>query len=242
MQPGGAPIQGVGAGAYEGDFSKPQNEEIIHRDDFSFGEVLSSGFIASERVWRTGAANTGTRSIGEGSDDNPGYAQITVPANGDVSFKMQPGWYKGADAIVLEGLLLVEAAPDGTNDYDWVFGFTDPQTSVWGNDGVYFAIERGTNATNILAVCRSTTATIEDTGVTIASIVGTYARFRIEKDAGTGTVRFYINGTLVATITTNIPATVSTGYAYAIEKQLGATSRYTRMDYVYYKRTFATPR
>jgi hypothetical protein len=155
---------------------------------------------------------------------------------------MQPGWYKGSDAIVLEGLLNLQAVPDGTDNYDWAFGFFDPQTTIWGNAGIYFAIDTAQDPTNILAVCRDAGVSLTGTGVAIASIVGTYARFRIEKNAGTGEVRFYINGSLVATLTTNIPATVSAGFAYGIEKQAGAASRYTRMDYIYYKRTFATPR
>jgi hypothetical protein len=95
----------------------------------------------------------------------------------------------------------------GTNgNADHRIGFGTQGTNFPDNDGVYF--EHLNADANWFAVCRSGAAqTRTDTGVAWVNqgyLNGSWTKFRIVWTHGTD-VKFYINGVLVATISTNIP-------------------------------------
>ena len=92
-------------------------------------------------------------------------------------------------------------------------------------DGILFVYDRtsGTSALNWLAVCStSSTATTVDTGVVVTA--AQYYRLKIVHDAGDSTVRFYIDGALVASISTNVPTGVVLGGLVDGLKNVGITT------------------
>lgn len=89
-------------------------------------------------------------------------------------------------------------------------------------DGILFVYDRLNRGANLFAVCSSGgTPTAVDTGITYTAT----QRYRgtIIRDAGDANVRFYLDGALVATISTNVP-TGPVGLHGMCYKSTGTTS------------------
>ena len=71
---------------------------------------------------------------------------------------------------------------------------------------------------------------ILDTGVTVTA--GQRYRLRFVMDAGSNSIRFYIDGNLVATITTSIPTSVPMSIQVAAYKSVGANACAINTDWV----------
>lgn len=126
----------------------------------------------------------------------------------------------------------VGALSDGTNTYTSRWGFLD-SISAESVDGVFFRYTHSVNGGRFQAVTRSnSTETAADTGIT-AAINTTYV-VRVVVDTTVPEAKFYIDGALVATITTNIPSglarTVGVGTMGLKSAGTTATS-YALMDY-----------
>jgi hypothetical protein len=96
--------------------------------------------------------------------------------------------------------------PTAANRYVFFAGFFDGDTTDPAYDrGVLFKYRDDENGGKIQAVTRSAAGafeTVVDTGIT--PVVNTWYRLRIEVNAAGTEAKFYIDGNLVATITTNI--------------------------------------
>jgi hypothetical protein len=115
-----------------------------------------------------------------------------------------------------------------TAAYTFRTGFLDSMTAE-STDGAFFRYTHSVNGGRFQAVCRSNgseTGSVVDTGVT-AAIDTSYIFEVIVNAAGTEAL-FYIDGTLVATITTNIPTgsgrETSAGYLVIRSVGTGATT------------------
>jgi hypothetical protein len=111
-------------------------------------------------------------------------------------------------------------------------GFTDVAAAGDQVDGAYFRYTDVGASPNWKCVTRSnSTETVTDSGV---AAVTTFEKFEIVVNAAGTSVAFKINGTTVATHTTNIPTAANrfTGVGWKIEKSVGLTSRMVRADYV----------
>ena len=83
---------------------------------------------------------------------------------------------------------------------------------------------------NVYAACIiNSTVTITDTGVDLAD--ATANTFRFEADAQKQEVRFYVDGVLVATITTNIPNDQTLSPIYMVRND-GAVAQSMVVDYI----------
>lgn len=113
---------------------------------------------------------------------------------------------------------------DASNEYLLELGIGNQFNSTAFSKFVGFVYDRTSN-TNWLARCVDTTTTSEDTSVAVAA--DTWVELFWHYVAADTSVYFYINGSLVATITTNIPAdtTISMHWVDRITKSVGTTSR-----------------
>ena len=130
----------------------------------------------------------------------------------------------------------------------WVqrMGFSDGNSSLSGEptDGVYFRYSDTLAAGNWQAVCRNNgveTGSVVDTGVAVA-IDTTYILDIVVNAAGTS-AEFRINGTLVATITTNIPTGAGRECSANIQcrRSVGSAAVATpiySIDYIMVEQTF----
>ena len=128
------------------------------------------------------------------------------------------------------------ALSDGTNTYIIRVG----RGATGDDSGIFFKYTDGVNSGQWQCITHDgTTATTTNTSV--ALVANTDQDFLIVYDFdGTDEVRFYIDGTLVATHTTNLPTTFeSSAYPFGIgiEKTAGTTNRMFSIDNIYIKQT-----
>lgn len=100
-------------------------------------------------------------------------------------------------------------------------------------DGVYFEYDGTVSANWLCKTAGSSTRTSVDSGVAVGAL--SWYTLAIEVNAAGTEAKYYINGTLVATITTNIPTNFSfqkTSHGAWIVKTLGTTARFVYIDYI----------
>ncbi|MGL4490547.1 MAG: hypothetical protein ACRCU5_14005, partial [Rhizobiaceae bacterium] len=132
---------------------------------------------------------------------------------------------------------------DATNTWTLRTGFIDSSTAE-STDGVFFRYTNGVNTGKFQAVTRSNNVeTAVDTGIT-AALTTTY-KMEVEVNAAGTSAVFKINGTVVATIATNIPTGNGreVGYGLFVLRSVGtvAVNSYI-VDYLLADVTFTTAR
>lgn len=166
--------------------------------------------------------STGTTTTGRGGI----YAM--TDASGTASFTQT-----GTGAYVFEARVKLTTLSDGTNTYTAGIGAQSVVHNSFaaGNTGAFFRYTHGTNSGKWQAVTdNGATQTATDTGVTADT---NFALFRIEVNAANTSIAFYINGSLVATNTTNIGA-AGTGQLIGagLLKSAGTTAMTLEVDYL----------
>lgn len=161
-------------------------------------------------------------------------------------------YYAQNDVLVGNGTAWVAAARLATasslstsgEEYVCTFGFSDTLNAAGEPvDGVYFVYRRAVDGDFWVCVTRSNSTETK----TVTSVAPTYSTmkiFRIEINSGGTSVDFKIDGSTVATHTTNIPtgAGRQTGIGWKIEKSAGTTTRYFYGDYVLIEATRTSAR
>lgn len=127
---------------------------------------------------------------------------------------------------------------DGTETYTIRAGFID-SASGESTDGCFFRYTHSVNSGRWEAVTRSNgteTGSATDTGIAAST---SWVVLEIEINTDSTSVKFYINGTLVATNTTNIPGNGGAsgrefGIGTALIKSAGTTNRLMLVDLMAY--------
>ncbi len=146
----------------------------------------------------------------------------------------------GGATITYACSVSLSAAPSVGEDFAVRLGLINTFPGL-GQHGVLFTADRTLNTTNWVAVTRqASTNTVTDTGIALAT---GYNNFRFVITAGTN-VLFYINGSLVATHSTNIPTAngQAIGPLLQIQKVAGVASQTFNADWLYYKYTLGSAR
>jgi len=172
------------------------------------------------------SANTGTTSTGR----TMAYLNL-----GGVLF--------GNGSVEFEARVRIPILANIIDDYDFYIGFFDQTAAGDAVDGVYFEYNFTVSGTNWLL--KSSNNSIRTQVISTAPIVANiWQRLRIVVNATGTQANYYVNDTLVGTITTNIPTANGrvTGPAIKIEKTLGTTNRTAEIDYVRITNTFNTLR
>lgn len=133
-----------------------------------------------------------------------------------------------------EAAVRLDTLSSSTDEYTFRIGLGD-DTSGNGDytDGVYFEYDRtiGPNWRAVTANGGSRTRNV--TSAVVGASTWTHLRF----EATTSSVTFWINGTAVTTIFTNIPTTAGTGLSIQMAKSTGTNSRVARVDYYSYHKS-----
>lgn len=158
-------------------------------------------------------------------------------------------WF-GAGVWNFETSININTLSDATNRFRWISGFGSNGANTQEGDGVFFTYDEG-------GTLNGTAASPNWQCVTVANLVRTltttstavtanaWTKLRIEVNAAGTSVAFYVNGTLVATHTTNIPLASSNRFVLVkqgIAKTLGVTARLVYCDYLGYENILTTPR
>lgn len=145
--------------------------------------------------------------------------------------------------IVLESKVNLKALSNSTNHYTFGMGLMHtggaPGNHEPGgnNEGVYLRYSHGVNSGKWQARCYADSETAADTGITV--VAQTWYKLRIEIDPDAAEVRFYINGSIVATISTNIPIWDGSDNFYyhsafvGLQRHAGSVAEGTMAHYFY---------
>ena len=142
----------------------------------------------------------------------------------------------GTAAFTMKWRLAVSAVSDGTDTYHISFGFSEAASSSKDmTDGAYFTYTHSVNSGNWQAVTASASTRTTTNLATPPST--SFQTFEIRVNEAATEVTFYLNGTLVATHTTNIPTADTVGVNINIVKSAGTNERILYADYYYFKST-----
>jgi hypothetical protein len=158
--------------------------------------------------------------------------------------------YLGNGSWVFETSINILQLSTALERFRTIHGFATFVAQGTETDGVFFTYEEG-------GVFNGTAASPNWQCVTVANSVRTltttstavsasaWNKLRIEINAAGTSVAFYVNGTLVATHTTNIPLGSNSRYLnvkQGLYKATGLTSRAMYVDYLGYENIQTTPR
>jgi hypothetical protein len=158
-------------------------------------------------------------------------------------------WF-GGGAWNFETLINISALSTLLERYRLIFGFGSVISNAQETDGVFITYDEGGTANGTAASANWQCVTVANsvrtlTTTTTAVTAAAWNNLRIEVNAAGTSVTFYVNGTAIATHTTNIPLPSSSRYFHMkmqIAKQIGLTSRAVYCDYVGYENILTTPR
>jgi hypothetical protein len=182
---------------------------------------------------------TGTTSTGYVTHTNEGFVGAQ--------------FFFGGGAWVFETYVNVETLSDASNRFRFIAGFGNSATNAAEGNGAFFTYDEGGTQNGTAASANWQTQTCIGsvrTLTTTTSVVtaGAWTKLRIEVNAAATSVAFYINGTLVATHTTNIPKWLNANnprgfnVKQSIAKTIGTTTRSVFCDYLGYENILTTPR
>lgn len=121
---------------------------------------------------------------------------------------------------------------DGTETYVFRSGFSD-NTGGDATDGAYFRYTHSVNGGRYECVTRSnSTETAQDSGV--APSTSSYQILKIVVNSTATSAKFYIDGALVRTITSNIPSGSARAFGFltGVVKSAGTNGRGFTLDYM----------
>jgi hypothetical protein len=145
--------------------------------------------------------------------------------------------------------IAIPTLSDATNTFTVRSGLINSGSGD-GTDGVFFRYTNGTNSGNWQAVCRAnSTETVINSSVAVA--VGAFASgtpYKLEfvANADASSIEFFINGSSIGSITTNIPTAANGKFMgwvpVSIVKTVGTTNRTVLIDRTSLKIDFTTLR
>ncbi len=154
----------------------------------------------------------------------------------------------GGGAWIFETHLAVPVLSGASERFQLLAGFIDTLTAANQADGVYFLYDEGGTSTGSAASgnwqCVSASNSVRSFSTTSTAVGTGFVRLTIEINAAGTSATFFVNGTLVATITTNIPIAAGreTGFGIFLIKSVGVTARVVNADYVAAACSFTTKR
>jgi hypothetical protein len=216
----------------------------------NFTQLISGTGATTERVVVT-VPNASTNQIGfcqyQTGTTATGYAVHFNEPNVGTQF------FFGGGAWVFETYVCVETLSTSLERFRFIAGFGSAATNGAEGNGAFFTYDEGATQNGTAATpnwqtqtCVGSVRTLTTTSVAVTA--GAWVKLRIEVNAAGTQVLFYINGTLVATHTTNIPTWVSAAnprgfnVKQSIAKTIGTTNRSVFCDYLGYENRLTTAR
>ena len=203
--------------------------------------AISDAFLEDDLLQPTSitgmaqALVSGSIVAASGEQNHPGIitlSTLAVATNSAAITSATNAVRFGAGAARLVVIFRIPTLSDATDTFTVRVGFCDA-TNAESTDGAFIRYTNGTNSGKFQFITRNnSTETATDTGITVG--LNTWYRVQIDVNAAGTSATCTINGTLVATNTTNIPTAagretgIVPGY---IQKSLGANPRTLDIDY-----------
>jgi hypothetical protein len=159
----------------------------------------------------------------------------------------------GGGTWIFETFVNVETLSTVTERFRFVTGFGDNPTNASDSNAAIFTYDEGGTQNGTIASpnwqCVTSVGAVRTLTTTSTAVVASaWVKLRIEVNAAATSVTFFINGTLVATHTTNIPTFVSAAnprgfnVKQSILKSIGTANRSVFCDYLLYENNLTTLR
>lgn len=204
------------------------NPRCIYSSHFLRG-TLFRGFVINNNG--TGSGQTSQTSP---SSNRPGIVRnstgTTTTGRGAINFYTL-STRLGSGRCVAIADLNIQTLSDATNTYTITFGFVDSLNPI--THGVAWRYSNGINSGKWQGVTSSAgTQTLVDSGTTVAT--NTWYRLAIDINASGTNADFYLNNSLIQSVTTNIPISAGqeTRFTMSILKSAGTTARTFDLDYL----------
>ena len=173
-----------------------------------------------------------TGSISGSEPKHPGIVELHTGYSNSNSIILQSGGnvitFDTGSVYTLDTMINIPILANATEMYQFFIGFGNNIYTGDLIDGAYLCYDYWTNTTNFLVkTANNSTRTTTDTGVAVVANI--WYQFTVSVDGANA--KFYINKTLVATHTTNIPLTRSTGLLIKLNKYAGYSDRTVKIDY-----------
>lgn len=218
------------------------SQAVRYEEDW-VSPAVTGNLAWTSTVSGTGAANTKVTT--QQTSNRAGIIQFstgtTATGRGALALATDNHFFGGGVAT-FETAIYIPTLSDASNEYSIRVGMGDVVTGADFVDGVYFEYVRTTSVNWSLKTALNSARTLVDSTVAVAA--GAWIKLKaVVNDNGTN-VDYYINGTLVGSVTTNIPVTVARvcSPALVIAKSVGTTARTMLADYFSYEQVFTTPR
>jgi len=208
---------------WAGPYGFRQWTDCVEKLSLTPWEPRVSGGTAGITTTNATAARPGVWALatGGGSTD---WSSVTL---GD--WGAGPTILLGGGTWAIEGAFLLSALSDGSQEYDFRFGFGTNQGADHTN-GVYFEYDR--NGSTNWRICAANASTYTRTASGTAVAAATWVRLRIEVNAAASSAEFFIDGVSVGTVATNIPTANRVFPVVHIVKSAGGTARTAFVDYL----------
>lgn len=207
-------------------------------DDFFTG---STAIIASGIVNWGGSISGNGLIQGNASGNNNGYGFAKINCDDVTSYARltSPFITRIRHGFLFETQLRVETLSTGSERANYIIGMCTPAaTTITPTDGIYFYYDLSVSANIYCGTSASGVQTVTDSTVAVST------SFQVLKwvlNSAHDSVGFYVNGTLVATHTTNIPTAATAIHPFVLYlKALGSATfnsifldswRLIRVDY-----------
>ena len=218
-------------------FELPQTVAQFCEDWFSTLSLQGS-LVANNSV--------GTTTTGVGEQQAPGILTCSTAAGATARAgyitNTSTAIRLGGNEAVVEMRVRIPTLSDGTQTFTVRGGFMSDMGGDAPN-GVFWRYTHSVNSGNWQGVAR--TNNIETaTNFSTAPVTSGWQRLTIVVNAAGTSAEFFINGTSVGTVASNIPTASSreTAIGFSIIKSAGTTARTLLMDYIYFAMRFATQR
>lgn len=191
---------------------------------FLISEDWANNNVAGNTAWSV-TGNTGSNSgmLFDSNQNAVGQAFIEQadPGPGYATLYYGNSYALGAQVMFFDARVYVSALSTGAQEYIASVGFGDQVDATLFTEGIYFEYDRATDGD--FWTCKTTSSSTTTKTVTaVAPTAGTYQTLSVGLYGGS--VKFYINGTLVATHSTNI-TTALIAPKLRIIKTVGSTAR-----------------
>jgi len=206
---------------------------------FRMTEHFISNTAAGNNGW-TSTANGGVNGMNISTSTGDEFGIIRIDTS--TSATSAPTLALGASTMFfltttmsLEIKYQVQTLSTVTEEFIDRVGWHNSSTSAAPTNGVYFEYDRLNFGANWQAVTnKAGTITRDDTGVAVAANTWVFLHIRVVNDTS---AQFFINGTLVDTITTSIPNASSNACGIVLQKikSAGTTARLSLCDFVDFK-------
>lgn len=214
------------------------DKSIVIREDFtSASPPYATG-------WITGGvgAGSGYSAYAEAANSNhlgANSLRTGTTATGYTLMSLAPGWsFAYGGNLKMEWIVSLEALSDGTEGFKVLVGLGNDILGGEHTNGILFTYTDTESSGHWECVTKEGgSETSTDSGLAAAG--NTWTRLTAVMSADAQTVKFYIDGTLVATHDTNIPDSETCWPISKIIKSVGITSRNLRHDSFYLRKRVA---